>query len=50
VYVQALFLAHIHVAFGLSIDHLNLFYVHWEMKEKEEILFPQNEDAAVAHH
>jgi hypothetical protein len=29
---------------------LIFFYVHWEMKEKEETLFPQNEDAAVAHH
>jgi hypothetical protein len=24
--------------------------VHWELKEKEEALFPQNEDTAAAQH
>jgi hypothetical protein len=51
VYVEPLFIAHIHVAFDLSIDHLNLFFfLHWELKEKKETLFPKNKDAATAHH
>jgi hypothetical protein len=29
---------------------LILFFVHWELKEKEETLFPQDEDTAAAQH